>query len=135
MTQDFYVAVDFDGTCVEHEYPQVGPDVPGAVDALLGFHEAGMKIILYTMRSCDELMDAMQWFAGHGIPLFGVNTNPTQRTWTESPKAYAHIYVDDAAAGCPVESVINSDRPRAKWDEIVLIVNSAYARWRERPAY
>ena len=55
------IAVDFDGTCVSHEYPKVGKDI-GAVPVLKALVEIGHKIILNTMRSDDELADAIQWF-------------------------------------------------------------------------
>ena len=96
-----YIAVDFDGTCVTHEYPNVGRDI-GAVPVLKKLVEAGHKIILNTMRSGDELADAIQWFVDNDIQLFGINENPTQKSWTASPKVYAHIYIDDAALGCPL---------------------------------
>ena len=44
------IAVDFDGTCVTHEFPKVGKDI-GAVPVLKKLIEKGHKIILYTMRS------------------------------------------------------------------------------------
>lgn len=98
-----YIAVDFDGTCVTHEYPNVGRDI-GAVPVLKKLIDAGNKLILNTMRSGDELEDAIQWFADNDIQLFGINENPTQKSWTASPKVYAHIYIDDAALGCPLKT-------------------------------
>ena len=71
------IAVDFDGTCVTHEYPHVGKDI-GAVPVLQQFVKDGHQLILYTMRSGKELQDAVQWFESNGIPLYGVNKNPTQ---------------------------------------------------------
>ena len=102
-----YIAVDFDGTCVTHEYPNVGRDI-GAVPVLKKLVDAGHKLILNTMRSGDELEDAIQWFNDNDIPLFGINENPTQKSWTASPKVYAHIYIDDAALGCPLKTNRNS---------------------------
>ena len=95
------IAVDFDGTCVTHEYPNVGKEI-GAAPVLKKLTVAGHKIILFTMRSGKELQDAVNWFEQNDIPLFGINENPTQHTWTESPKPYAHMYIDDAAFGCPL---------------------------------
>ena len=97
-----YIAIDFDGTCAEHEFPAVGVDVPGAADVLKELIEAGHDLILWTMRSGTYLDDARKWFDKHNLALFGVQTNPTQLEWTTSPKAYAHIYIDDAALGCPL---------------------------------
>lgn len=111
-----YIAVDFDGTCVTHEYPNVGRDI-GAVPVLKKLVEAGHKIILNTMRSGDELADAIQWFIDNDIPLFGVNENPTQKSWTSSPKVYAHIYIDDAALGCPL-TTDKITRPFVNWKEV-----------------
>ena len=96
------IAVDFDGTCVEHHFPEVGPDVPGAVEVLRDLDKAGAKLVLWTMRSDDGLRDAWRWFEKHGIRLAGVNHTPGQHKWTRSPKAYAAIYIDDAALGCPL---------------------------------
>ena len=118
MSKALIVAVDFDGTCVEHFYPAVGPDVPGAVETLLLFQEAGWKILLWTMRSGLPLEDAVAWFRGHGIELYGVNTNPDQHTWTDSPKVYAHFYIDDAAVGCPLVLGRDGGRDYVDWREI-----------------
>jgi hydroxymethylpyrimidine pyrophosphatase-like HAD family hydrolase len=95
------IAVDFDGTCVTHEYPNVGKEI-GAAQVLKRITDAGNKIILFTMRSGKELQDAVNWFKQNDIPLFGINENPEQHTWTESPKPYAHMYIDDAGFGCPL---------------------------------
>ena len=94
-----YIAVDFDGTCVTHEYPNIGKDI-GAVPVLKKLTDSGHKIILNTMRSGKELADAIKWFIDNDIPLYGTNENPTQKSWTSSPKVYAHLYIDDAAMGC-----------------------------------
>jgi hypothetical protein len=85
------IAIDFDGTCVLHEYPAIGRDI-GAKPYLGMLVEDGHQLILYTMRSGDRLAEAVLWFEEAGIPLFGVNHNPEQDYWTESPKAYAQLY-------------------------------------------
>jgi hypothetical protein len=95
------IAIDFDGTCVYHEYPKVGGDI-GAVPVLKKLTDAGHLLILFTMRSGPELTDAVKWFMVNGIPLYGVQYNPTQAAWSASNKCYAHLYIDDAALGCPL---------------------------------
>ena len=111
-------AVDFDGTMVSHEFPLIGKDI-GAVPVLRKLVENGHKIILYTMRSDkkevkskdynihqkggDYLTQAVNWCKTHKIPLYGIQTNPTQKNWTDSPKCYANNYIDDAAIGCPLK--------------------------------
>ena len=69
------IAIDFDGTCVTHEYPDVGRDI-GAAEVIRKFVARGDKIILFTMRSGEPLYDACEWFRKNDIELFGVNENP-----------------------------------------------------------
>ncbi len=116
LKQGSIIAVDFDGTCVTHEYPKVGRDI-GAAKVLKEMSDAGHRIILFTMRSGKELEDAVKWFTDNDIPLFGVNINPEQHKWTSSPKPYAHIYIDDAALGCPLIYEGN-DRPYVDWIKV-----------------
>ena len=128
------ICIDFDGTCVAHEYPNIGKDI-GAVPVLKELVENGHRLILFTMRSDRKkkkkvdgqevmveenvLTEAVQWFADNDIPLYGVQKNPTQRFWTSSPKAYGHLYIDDATLGCPlVLDDPDSERPYADWVRI-----------------
>lgn len=110
------IAIDFDGTCVTHEYPEVGDDI-GAAPVIRKMVDRGDRIILFTMRSGQPLVDARIWFAENNIPLFGVNENPEQHTWTSSPKPYAHRYIDDAALGVPLIRGVD-DRPFVNWSEV-----------------
>lgn len=113
-----YIGIDFDGTCVTHDYPRVGKDI-GAVPVLKKLTDSGHLLILNTMRSGKELDDAVQWFIDNDIPLYGVNENPSQKSWTSSPKVYAHLYIDDAALGCllKMDNAV-SDRPFVNWDAV-----------------
>ena len=98
----FVVAVDFDGTCVTHEFPKVGKDCPHVVEVLKQIVSTGAGLVLFTMRHGDYLNEAVRWFADREIPLYGIQENPTQHTWTGSKKCYANLYIDDAALGCPL---------------------------------
>lgn len=109
------IVIDFDGTVVAHDYPRIGKDI-GAVEILRKLVENNHKLILFTMRSKEELQDAVDWFANNQIPLYGVQKNPTQWKWTESPKAYGQLIIDDAALGCPLKNDSSvSDRPFVDW--------------------
>jgi hypothetical protein len=75
------------------------------------------------MRSGKELADAIKWFIDNDIPLFGANENPTQKSWTDSPKVHANVYIDDCGIGCPV--IYNpavSGRPYVDWTAIEKIL-------------
>jgi len=103
MKDVLLVAMDFDGTVVTHEYPEINHNKDiGSVRVLKRFVKEGHALILNTMRSGETLADAVKWFEDKGIPLFGVNENPDQKEWTSSPKVYAHLYIDDAAACMPL---------------------------------
>jgi hydroxymethylpyrimidine pyrophosphatase-like HAD family hydrolase len=108
------VAIDFDGTIVAHRYPEIGEPVPYALETMRAMQAKGYKLILFTMRSGEYLREAVDYLSAEGIELWAVNENPTQRFWTDSPKVYAHIYIDDAAFGCPLIRV-EDDRPIVDW--------------------
>ena len=113
-----YIAIDFDGTCVTHDYPRIGKDI-NAVNVLKKLVANGHKLILNTMRSGKELKEAINWFKKNDIELYGANENPTQKRWTNSPKVYAHLYIDDAALGCPLKMDLSiSDRPFVDWEAV-----------------
>lgn len=123
------IGIDFDGTCVKHAFPKIGEEID-AVPVLKELTAKGHKLILWTMRSDIEkpqssdydihptggnyLTEAVNWFRKHDILLYGVNINPSQATWTKSPKAYCHLYIDDAALGCPLIQE-PGERPYVDW--------------------
>lgn len=107
------IGIDFDGTIVEHEYPKIGAPIKGAIETMKKLQQAGHKIILWTMRSGKELQEAVDYLAHNDIHPWGINKNPDQN-WSTSPKAYCHIYIDDAALGCPLEQV-GDKRPMVYW--------------------
>ena len=118
-----YICIDFDGTVVDHRYPYVGEPVPLAIAWLQRWAELGAKLILFTMRSDGEdgqdlLQDAVQYFADNDIPLFGINHNPDQSSWTTSPKAYGNLYIDDAAFGCPLVHPATFNKPCVNWRKV-----------------
>lgn len=112
------IAIDFDGTCVEHNYPAMGADVEGVVEVLRDINRKGHRLILHTMRSGAKLDAAVKWFRDRKIELWAINQNPEQREWTESPKVYADIYIDDSSLGCPVRFIDGVRRPVVDWSKV-----------------
>ena len=109
------IAIDFDGTCVAYDFQGIGEDI-GAVKVILDLVKAKHLIILNTMRSGASLEEAVGWFDRNGIPLYGVNEDPKQKQWTNSPKVFADLYIDDAALGCPIKSDLEkSKKPFVDW--------------------
>jgi len=142
VMKQFDIVVDFDGTCTAHDFPRVGQDI-GAQKVLRKLVAKGHRLILFTMRSNmkditvdmtkvekgfipvegDYLDDAVQWFKDNDIPLYGIQVNPTQSTWTSSPKAYGQYIIDDAAVGCPtIYDPKISHRPFVDWSVMELLL-------------
>lgn len=99
------IAIDFDGTIVTHEYPKCGQLVPGAVATIKALQANGHKPFLWTMRSWNPknhtvLEEAVMFCEDNGIVFSGINQSSQQ--FSSSKKQYAPIYIDDAAAGCPL---------------------------------
>lgn len=131
------ICIDFDGTCTTHDFPRIGNEI-GAAPVLRELVENGHKLILFTMRSdidkvsipkgsnlCDipsnYLSDALDWFYRNNIPLYGIQSNPSQSSWTKSPKAYGQLYIDDAALGCPL-IYPEAGRPYVDWVKVRLML-------------
>lgn len=122
MPAKFKIAVDFDGTIVDHRFPDIGPAVPLAVETLQRWSaDPRVELILWTMR-CDGLdhpylSDAIGWCKKNGI-IFA-HHNCGDQKWTLSPKVYAHVYIDDSAAGTPMLELASFKRPCVDWEPIV----------------
>jgi len=130
------ISVDFDGTVVDDSFPEVGTDLPLAVESLHEIVDKGHNIILFTMRGTTAkslsgnsvLEDAVNWYRERRLPLFGINRNPQQFAWTNSPKPHSDIFIDDRCACIPLiqkrwmkapgidwETVMKSIRRHPKW--------------------
>lgn len=125
------ISVDFDGTCVTHDFPETGKNI-GAEIVLKALDDAGHKIICLSMRS-DEHTKTMgtntiqgikNWFKKEGISLYAINDNPSQVNFSNSRKVYAHTYIDDQFLGCPLKfNPTYSDRFFVDWYGVAIILN------------
>lgn len=98
------ILIDFDGTCVTHEFPLVGKDI-GAAQVLRDLVSNGHRLILFTMRAEDcSIQPAIDWFAENGIALYAVQRQPEQHKFTSSPKALGDLMIDDTALGVKLYS-------------------------------
>ena len=104
MQKRFIIAVDFDGTIVTHKYPDIGELVPYAKQVINKLVNNGHKVFLWTMRchkkDRDVLGEASQFLKDNNIKIELLNKSPVQ--FSDSPKQYANIYIDDAAIGIPL---------------------------------
>lgn len=114
QNQNVDILVDADGTIFTHEYPRVGRDI-GAVPVLKDLVKNGHRLIIFTMRDGKELQDVVDWYKKHEIPVFGIQTNPEQKRWTSSPKAYGQYIIDDICAFAPLKTERSGDRLFIDW--------------------
>jgi hypothetical protein len=95
------IAVDFDGTIVEHKYPKIGKTNLFAFETLRELQKNGHKIILWTYRSGAYLEEALKFCKDNGLEFYAVNANyPEEKYTTEiSRKIDADVYIDDRNIG------------------------------------
>ena len=94
------IAVDFDGTIVEHEYPKLGAPIPFAIDTLLKLQKDGHVLILWTVRDGALLQEAIDYCAKKGLTFFAANKNyPEEDPTRASRKLTAELFIDDRNVG------------------------------------
>ncbi|MDR2622885.1 MAG: hypothetical protein LBC48_09995 [Dysgonamonadaceae bacterium] len=95
------IAVDFDGTIVEHAYPKIGKPIPFAIDVLKKLqHEERHLLILWTVREGRLLEDALAYCKRFGLEFYAVNNNyPEENPGIEPRKVNADLYIDDKNIG------------------------------------
>jgi hypothetical protein len=95
------IAVDFDGTIVEHEYPAIGKEKLFAFQTLRELEKLGARLILWTFRAGKELDEAVEYCRKNGIEFYAVNKNYPEEILddTVSRKIDADIYIDDKNLG------------------------------------
>ncbi len=95
------IAVDFDGTIVEHEYPKIGKAIPGAIDVLKELKAAGHDLILWTYRYGNTLQEAVDYCEEQGLTFYAVNANEPDEEWKEGMARLikADVFIDDRNVG------------------------------------
>jgi hypothetical protein len=95
------IAVDFDGTIVEHAYPEIGKEKLFAFQTLKEFNKMGANLILWTFRTGKELDEAVEFCKKNGVEFYAVNKNYPEEVFDEtiSRKINADIFIDDKNAG------------------------------------
>ena len=95
------IAIDFDGTIVEHEYPKIGKEKLFAFRTLKELEKQGARLILWTFRTGQELQDAVEYCKINGIEFYAINRNYPEEVMDEtvSRKIDADIYIDDKNLG------------------------------------
>lgn len=110
------LAIDFDGTIVTDQYPEIGTLKPGAVEVLRRLKSEGYQLILWTCRTGLHLAKAVAFCTEHGIRFDAINNNlrseVVRHNGSDPRKVGAIIYIDDRAIA-----------PLPNWDEIYRLVH------------
>ncbi|MCB0476251.1 MAG: hydrolase [Flavobacteriaceae bacterium] len=95
------IAIDFDGTIVEDEYPEIGPPRLFAFETLKELKKEGHRLILWTYRSGRKLQEAVDFCHDNGIDFYAVNKNYPEEKFEGkvSRKIHADIFIDDRNLG------------------------------------
>lgn len=97
------IAVDFDGTIVTHEYPNIGKEIPFAIQTLKLLQKDGHKLILWSVREGKLLNEAVQWCRKRGLEFYAINRDypeeETNNSNNYSRKLKVDIWIDDRNIG------------------------------------
>lgn len=134
------IGVDFDGTIVRHRYPQIGEEIPGAIQTLKKLAEDGHRLILWTVREGDLLEEAVQWCLQRGIVFYAVNKDYPEETTDHlhySRKLKVDLWIDDRnLGGLPswevIYRMISSKRPFDPPSEVATLIEPEQAEMMAR---
>lgn len=96
------IAVDFDGTIVEHRYPDIGREIPFAIETLKMLSKEGHRLILWSVREGDLLNEAVQWCRERGLEFYAVNKDYPEESNADSNfsrKLKVGMFIDDRNVG------------------------------------
>ncbi len=95
------IAIDFDGTIVEHKYPKVGREIIFATQTLKMLQAKGHRLILWTYRAGDKLDEAVDFCSSRGVEFYAINKNYPEEVFDDSisRKIKADMYIDDMNYG------------------------------------
>lgn len=97
------IAVDFDGTIVEHEYPKIGKEKIFSTETLRQLINDGHRLILWTVREGELLDEAVEWCRQRGVEFYAVNKDFPEENISKneqfSRKIKADVWIDDLNVG------------------------------------
>jgi len=119
------IAVDFDGTIVEHRYPEIGEEKPFATETLRMLMKDHHKLILWTVREGELLDEAVAWCRQRGIEFYAVNRDYPEETINNNPhfsrKLKVDYFIDDRNLGGLPDwgTIYDMIRHHKKWNNII----------------
>lgn len=131
------IAVDFDGTIVEHRYPEIGREIPFAIDTLKMLSREGHRLILWSVREGHLLNEAIAWCRERGLEFYAVNKDyPEEQNEDNhfSRKLKVEIFIDDRnIGGLPDWGVIYKMINEKKTYRDILLEEIGHERYDSKP--
>lgn len=97
------IAIDFDGTICRGKFPIIDGQMPYAKEVINRLHDNGHYLTIWTCRTGDNLLKAINWLLEQGIKFNCVNDhnpdNIAKYGDLGGKKVYAHVYIDDKNLG------------------------------------
>ena len=97
------IAIDFDGTIVEHRYPEIGRERPFAIETLKRLINDRHRLILWSVREGKLLDEAVEWCRERGVEFYAVNRDFPEDSTENNPqfsrKLKVDLFIDDRNVG------------------------------------
>tara|TARA_R110002020_G_scaffold100855_5_gene238085 strand:- start:16097 stop:16489 length:393 start_codon:yes stop_codon:yes gene_type:complete len=112
------LAIDFDGTICDSEWPECGPEREMARHFINRLIKEGYGVVINTCREGTALARAIVWLNNHGINYHYVNCNfphLIEEYGADCRKISADLYIDDKClTGLP------------EWNEIYKLIQNKF---------
>ncbi len=120
------IAVDFDGTIVEHAYPKIGKEMPFATETLRQLIQDRHKLVLWTVRENELLQEAIDWCKERGVEFYAINRDYPEEEREKnnhfSRKLKVDIWIDDRNIGGLPDwgTIYRMIRENLTWQDIIM---------------
>jgi len=119
------IAVDFDGTIVEHAYPKIGKEMPFATETLRQLIQDRHKLVLWTVREDALLQEAIDWCKERGVEFYAINRDYPEEEREKnnhfSRKLKVDLWIDDRNIGGLPDwgTIYRMIKEHLTWDDII----------------
>ncbi len=120
------IAVDFDGTIVEHAYPKIGKEIPFATETLRQLIQDRHKLVLWTVRENELLQEAIDWCKERGVEFYAINRDYPEEEREKnnhfSRKLKVDLWIDDRNIGGLPDwgTIYRMIREHLTWQDIIM---------------
>jgi len=121
------IAIDFDGTIVDDQFPEIGKLIPGAKENINKLYSEGYEIIIWSCRNGINKAKAIEWLVKNGIKFHRFNEssyhNLKEHDFKDTRKVFANMYIDD-----------RQPTPLPAWSELYNIIHEKLPTYSDKVA-